>query len=91
MSCVRAPSRALAHIAWFVPIAEWTRDGPTGGAKGAHPHPPQPKEKKGKKKLGPPSPNNFFLMIIYIYIYIFFLISRVVPHSFKNLDSLPFN
>lgn len=25
MSCVHEPSRALAHIIWFVPIAKWTR------------------------------------------------------------------
>ena len=56
MSCVRAPSRALAHISWFVPIAEWTRDGPTGGAKGAHPPPPPAQRKKRKKKIGPTEP-----------------------------------
>ena len=60
-------------------------DGPKGGAK---PPPPPRKEKQKKKKFGPPQPKgkkNLFNGYIYIYI------SRVVPHSSKNLDSLSFN
>ena len=62
-------------------------DGPKGGQA-----PPQGKKNK-KKNLGLPNPKEkkIFLMVIYIYIYIYLFISRVVPHSSKNLDSLSFN
>ena len=46
------------------------------------------RKKRKKKNLGPTSPKKKKLLIIYIYIYI---ICRVVPHSSKNLESLPFN
>ena len=55
MSCVHEPSRTLAHIIWFVPIAKWTRDGPKGGGggQGGSPLHSQPKEKR-EKKFRPP-------------------------------------
>ena len=64
------------------------RDRPTGGPRGSGP--PWPKEKKEKKYLellaqSKKKKKNFFNDYIYIFI------SRVVPHSSKNLDLFSFN
>ena len=55
------------------------RDRPTKGGPG-------PKE---KKYLGPLAQRKKKILLMIIYIYLF--ISRVVPRSSKNLDSLSFN
>ena len=58
----------------------WTQGGTLG--------PPQPKEKKKEKKLGPLAQRKrrfFYFLFLYLFI------SRVVPPSSKNLNSLSFN
>ena len=87
MSCIKKNQHRIIWITINLVLSKSYNQGRIfKGAKG--PRAPWPKEKKGKKKKkGPPSPKGKKKRIFIFY----FFITRIVPHSSKNLNSLSFN